>query len=453
MRTDPSRGGEPDRNGVRMGPLWLTPEISRANAVTLLFSSFSIIGLLTFMNVAQPMVLQEILHVPQDKQGALTGNLGALQEGIYMCLVGFLGALSDRHGRRIIYVVGVLTLAVGFVIIPTAGSISELVAFRVVYAVGMSAAAVMLHTCIAEYTQNTSRGRWMGMISLINGMGVLVMSFGLAKLPAWYGTLGFGPAESVRYSLWSMGAYFVGLAIVLRLGLKGRSSLESRAAESVLRLLRRGLAAARTNRRITLSYAMAFAARGDLAVLTAFFFLWLVQAGNDLGMSPSISTARAGMFFGIAQGIALLWGVLMGFVLDRLNRMTVMCVAFALAAAGYLALSQVSDPFGGNMMIPACILVGIGEASAMVAGGVLIGQEAPAKIRGAVMGTFSLMGAGGMLFIVFVGGYAFDYLGRTSPFLLMALINFSVFLAALSVRVPGRRRALAADSAATRLPD
>jgi MFS family permease len=302
----------------------------------------------------------------------------------------------------------------------------------------------MLHTCIAEYSQNATRGKWMGIVSLVNGVATVLTALVLAKMPVWYGEAGFGPVDSIRYSFWTVAAYFALLAALLRFGLKGRSGLEPRDRQSTFRLLVEGFGAARENRRIALSYAMAFAARGDLIVLINFFFLWLVQTGTDLGMSPARSTALAGMYFGIAQGVALIWGVCMGFVFDRLERMTAMCLAFALATVGYFALSQVTDPFGGGFMWVACILVGIGEACAMISGGVLVGQEAPARIRGAVMGTFSLMGAAGMLTILLAGGQVFDRVGRTAPFLMMALINLAVFGGALAVRLPERRRAAAA---------
>ena len=431
-----------DPRGVKLWPFfWLTPEIGRANALTLLYSSFSIIGLLQFLSTMQPMILQEILHVPQGEQGSLIGNLGAMQEGTTMLLAGFLGAFSDRLGRRVIYVIGVLILAVAFFIYPLAGSISQLVAFRLVYAVGMSAATVMLHTCVAEYSQNASRGKWMGVVALMNGIGTIVTALVLAKMPSWFINAGFGPIEAIRYSLWTVAAYFVLLAVLIRFGLKGRSGLEERVRQSTLRLLMEGLGAARENRRIGLAYGMAFAARGDLVVLITFFSLWLVQTGTDLGMPTARSTALYGMYFGAAQGVALLWGVAMGFIFDRLERMTAMCLAFGMATVGYFALSQVTDPFGGGYMWVACILVGIGEACAMIAGGVLIGQEAPARIRGAVMGTFSLMGAAGMLTIVFVGGQVFDLMGRTAPFLMMALINGVVFIGAVAVRSADRRQA------------
>jgi MFS family permease len=432
----------PDTRGIKLWPFfWLTPDVTRANAVVLLFSSFSIIGLLQMMGHLQPMVLHEILHVPQGEQGSLVGNLGSMQEVITILLAGFLGALSDKLGRRVIYVVGVAVLAFGYLIYPLAGSIPELVAYRIVYAVGMSAATVMLHTCIAEYSQNATRGKWMGVVAFVNGVGTVVVALVLAKMPSWFTAAGYSAIDAVRFSMWLVAAYFVFLALLIRFGLQGRSGFERRDAQGTLALLADGLREARANRRIALSYGMAFAARGDLAVLISFFSLWVVQTGTDLGLPTARSTGLAGFYFGIAQLVALIWGVVMGFIFDRLERMTGMCLAFALAAIGYFALSQVTDPFGGGYRWAAFVLVGIGEACAMIAGGVLVGQEAPARVRGAVMGTFSLVGAAGMLTILFAGGRVFDAVGRTAPFLMMALINAAVFIAAVAVRAADKRAA------------
>ncbi len=438
----------PDPRGVKLGPFWLSPEISRSNALILLFSSLSIVGLLQVLTSLQPMILQEIVHVPRGEQGSLVGKLGFLQEMTTIVMAGFFGAFSHRLGRRVIYVAGVAILVVGYFIYPLARSVSELFAFRFVYALGMSAATVMLHTCIAEYSQDASRGRWMGVVATVNGIGTVFTALVLTRMPSWYVNAGFTPVEAVRYSLWTVAAYFVLLAVLIRFGLKGRSALETRDRQSTWRLLGEGFTEARRNRRIGLAYGMAFAARGDLVVLINFFFLWLVHTGTDLGISPARSTALGGMYFGLAQGFGLLAGLGMGFVFDRIERMTAMCLAFGMATIGYFALSQVADPFGGWFMLPACVLVGIGEGCAIVAGGVLIGQEAPARIRGAVMGTFSLMGAAGMLTILLVGGTIFDNIGRTAPFLMMALINAAVFVGAVAVRSADRRQAAAASAPA-----
>jgi len=100
---------------------------------------------------------------------------------------------------------------------------------------------------------------------------------------------------------------------------------------------------------------------------------------------------------------------------------------------GYLALGQIDDPFG-PMMLGACVLVGMGEASVMTAGGVLIGQEAPARSRGAVLGTYSLMGAAGIMVLTFIGGIIFDNIGKTAPFTMMGCINLVILVAALYLR-------------------
>ena len=232
-------------------------------------------------------------------------------------------------------------------------------------------------------------------------------------------------------------AYLLVLAVVIRLGLApGKTHINRR--ESSLKVATRGFAAAKENPRILLAYGMAFASRGDLAILTVFFSLWVVQRGTELGLTTAESLVKAGMLFGLSQLVGLLWSFPMGMIMDRLHRMTAMCVAFGLAAVGYLALGQIDDPFG-SVIIFACVLAGMGEASVMTAGGVLVGQEAPAKSRGAVLGTYSLMGAAGIMVLTFVGGFLFDYMGETAPFTMMGVVNLVVLAAAWYLRQSAMR--------------
>jgi len=417
--------------------------------MVLLFSGFSIISLLTFMTFVQPYFLQEVLHIPEGRQGSLIGALQSLQEAFVILLVSFIGASSDKLGRRLVYVVGVCVFAAAFFIYPLAATEAQLYAFRIFYAFGFAGATVMLHVCLAEYSQESTRGRWLGMVGFFNGLGVVLMAFALSRMPQWYIGLGFDSVQALRLSYWTFGAYLLVLAVILRVGLAtGTTHINRR--DSSLKVAIQGFAAARENPRILLAYGMAFASRGDLAVLTVFFSLWLVQAGNDLGLTAAESTIKAGKLFGLSQLVGLLWSYPIGIILDRLQRMTAMCIAFGLAAVGYFALGQIDDPFG-TVIIVACVLAGMGESSAMIAGGVLIGQEAPAKSRGAVLGTYSLMGAAGIMVLTFAGGVLFDKVGRTAPFIMMACINVIVFASALWLRRSERRttreRATAHDHA------
>jgi len=430
MRHRPKQ--EPDRSGIKLGIFWLPPGISRGNALTLLFSGFSLISLVTFMTFIQPYLLLEILHIPEENQGSLIGTLQSMQEAIVILLASFVGASSDKLGRRLVYVIGVCLFAAGFIIYPLAETIGQLFAFRIVYALGFAGATVMLHVCLAEYSQEATRGRWLGTVGVCNGLGVVLMALVLSRMPQWYIGLGFDSVQAVRLSYWTFAAYLLVLAVVLRLGLApGKTHINRR--ESSLKVATAGFAAARKNPRILLAYGMAFASRGDLAILTVFFSLWVLQRGNELGLTAAESMVKAGMLFGLSQAVGLLWSFPIGMIMDRLHRMTAMCLAFGLAAVGYLALGQIDDPFG-TVIIIACVLAGMGEASAMTAGGVLIGQEAPIKSRGAVLGTYSLMGAAGIMVLTFTGGLLFDHVGRTAPFTMMGCINLVVLAAALWLR-------------------
>ena len=70
----------------------------------------------------------------------------------------------------------------------------------------------------------------------------------------------------------------------------------------------------------------------------------------------------------------------------------------------------------------------------------LIGQEAPKKERGAVIGTFSMFGALGVLIAALIGGRLFDAVSPAAPFVFVGCCTALVLLASIFVRVkaPGR---------------
>ena len=139
------------------------------------------------------------------------------------------------------------------------------------------------------------------------------------------------------------------------------------------------------------------------------------------------------MLFGIIQLSALIWAIFMGVIADRVNRVTGVVIAFGFAAAGYGLMGQVQDPFG-PALIPIAILLGIGEVSVIVTAGALVGQEARASLRGAIVGVRDLVGGLGIMFAGFLGGVVFDAIGRTAPFTMMGILNAALMVLALVVR-------------------
>lgn len=428
----------PDRSGLHAGIYWFMPGYTGVNVVTVMFAAFASLAMLTLVNFIQPYLLEEVYNIPREQQGSLTGNLAALQEVVVIALMGLVGALSDRTGRRILFVIGFIVLGFGYFIYPLAEGMAQIYAFRAVVAVGAAMVPVMLSACLVDIIQECSRGKWLGTTSVCNGLGVLFMGTVLGTMPGRFEDMGFSGAEAGQYTFWIATAMCLMTAVLLHLGLRGGPPPEVKDRPSVLKNFARGAMEARRNPRIALAFASAFIARGDLVVVGTFFSLWFVQVGVDQGMSTGEAMRQAGFLFGaVIQLSALCWAFLMGVICDRVNRTTALAIAFGIAAVGYLWLGSIDDPFAvGSLIIFACIVTGMGETSTVVSSGALLGQEAPPQYRGAVVGVFNKSGAIGILLATFIGGQLIDRFEIPNiPFTMMGICNLIILLAALGVRL------------------
>lgn len=199
-----------------------------------------------------------------------------------------------------------------------------------------------------------------------------------------------------------------------------------------------GLTAAKDSPRLALSYASAFAARGDMVVIGAFYSLWFVRAGADQGVESGEALVKAGISLGALLLANWIWAPIFGIIIDRINRVVALFIAMILATIGYYTIGTVSNPFDMPVMLTATFILGIGEISAIVAGNALLGQEAPPRIRGASVGVFGLVGTAGILFATFAGGLVFDKFGPGAPFTMMAAVNAIIVLLAAIVIFAGR---------------
>ena len=248
----------PDPRGKHVLVYWFMPGYSYLNILTLLYAAVFNLTLLTMVNFVQPYLLEEVLQIPRGEQGALTGFLAALQEVVVISLMGLVGALSDRTGRRVLFAIGFVILSLGYFLYPLASSPEQLIAFRVVVAVGAAILPVMLGASLIDIIQECSRGKWLGTTSIFNGIGVILMSIVFGQLPERFEWMGFSGALAGRYTFWIAAAVGIVSAIVLRLGFKGGPPPEVKDKPSVLKNFARGITEARRNPRIALAYASGF---------------------------------------------------------------------------------------------------------------------------------------------------------------------------------------------------
>ena len=429
----------------------LADGISAGNLWAYLFAAFISSAYAGALAVLQPGLLQ-VMGIPFAEQGQLTGNLAAMQEVLFILLLGVVGAVSDRVGRKAVYIFGLLTTGLGFVLYPFATSVPELVAYRFIVAIGSAAMIGMMVTVIADYSTNKTRGKANGVQGLVATFGAFIPPI-LGALPARFVASGFSEAAAQQATFAVAAALGVSAAVIGMIGLAPKATQVMQSTrESMAKMLVEGAKAAKDTG-VALSYGAAFISRGDLAVTGAFVGLWLVQHGMGVdGMTPSEAMANLVVpaVLVVVSG-ALVGALLMGNLADRISRAAAIPIASGLAAAVYMSMYFVDDPTESWVKI-VLFIMGIAEISAFVSSQALVGQQAEPQRRGAVMGFFGVAGAFGILIGATGGGYVFGAIGPSSPFVIFGALNLVVFIWALlvykRVKVPAWAEQAAADQEA-----
>ena len=419
---------------ARFGFIGLEPGVRARHMWVLLYAAYVTIGLATFDAFATPYVLSTAIGIPTGEQGAIVGQLNVYTELVLLIAYTPLGVLADRIGRRAVYALGFVGLALGYALFPYAGTVTELALVRVIYSIGLGAVTATIATLLADYAVVEHRGRLVGFVGVLNGLGVVSGAALLGRLPKVFADLGHDPFTAGQYTLFVVAGLCLVSACVVGLGLRPGTAVAPEQRPTVRELFRAGFGAAFGNPRIALAYASAFVARGDMVVVGTFLVLWGKVAAMEGGMTAADALSAGRIPFIVAQSSALLWAIAAIFILDRFHRVTGLMVCLGIATTAYLGLALVEDPLD-RANLPFFVLLGVGQISAFLGSQTLIGKEAPAAHRGSVIGAFSLAGGIGILIISGVGGQIFDQIGPRAPFILVGLMNGLVFLAAIMVRL------------------
>lgn len=416
----------------RLGPIWLADGVTNKHVLTLFFASFFSIGILTIISTATNYILDVNLNSPEEKRGTIVGDLGFWTEVTQIVLFAVIGVLADKFGRRPIYVMGILTFGFSYALYPFAENLTELTIYRIIYAAGLAMTTGMLATVVADYPQNASRGKMVAVCGALNGLGVVVISSIYGWLPSFYEGFGYDPIWTGRYTNLTVTGLCMFVAMVIWWGLKPGAPVKKEERLGAVALFKSGFAEAK-NPRIALSYVSAFVARSDVVVVGTFLTLWGYQAAREMGMEPEQAAAASTKIFVISQAAALTWTPLAGIVMDKVNRVTGISFCMLFSAVGFSSLALVDNPLDSSA-IPFFIMLGIGQISAFLGSTILIGQEAPIKKRGSVVGVFNVCGAIGILVTTVVGGRLFDAIAPWAPFLMIGVVNLLLVFAGILIR-------------------
>ena len=156
-----------------------------------------------------------------------------------------------------------------------------------------------------------------------------------------------------------------------------------------------------------------------------------------MGLTPSESMLKVVPVIVITNLISVFWAFIFGWIIDRINRVTAMTIAMGMGMIAYSLIITVDSPLDMSNL-PIFILISCSAIGTVVATASLIGQEAPIRERGTVIGFSSFFGAIGILIATAVGGRLFD-LSPAGPFLLIASVNAVLFIASvyILIKAPG----------------
>jgi len=418
--------------GYRIGPLEFAAGMSGRNAWTYLYVSLAIMPIVGFLSFSQPYVLTEIIGIPPEQHGQVTGLLITMHEIIILALISWAGGLSDRFGRRPLYAIGTFMAGLGFGLYGIASTVGDLYVGRFVYALGLSLVGVMIAVTAADYPAESSRGKLAGVSGLLNGLGIGLATALFAGLPTLFKAQGMSNADAGRYMLFVMAGIAVFTAVIMQLGLKGGTPSGTKARMSLPRILQIGIQQGRDNPRLLVCYAGSFISRADLTLVATFVSLWLQRVGRNEGLDGPEALAKAGLMFALIQGSSLVWAPIAGVLIDRYHRLACVVAALLLGAIGYTLLGLQEHPFSPIGYL-GCVLVGIGQMSVILAVTGLLGQETPLDVRGSVIGLAGLCGSIGILVTSLAGGYLFDHWRISGPIILVGLANLVAFVFAFVV--------------------
>lgn len=420
--------------GGKFGWVRLAPGVSHWNMWAFLYASFATIGLLTFVTVGTPYVLNANLGIPIDQQGTVIGDLTVWSEIGLLMVFGPVGVMADRIGRRGVYVIGFIVMGIAYALYPFATSLPELTVYRMIYAAGVAACTGMLATIVADYPYSPDRGKLVALGGTLNAIGVICVVVILGGLMKSFVDGGADPLAAGRMAHLFIAGLCLISAVVVALGVRKGTPAPQEQRPPVGELVRSAILEAR-NPRIALAYGCAFIARADLVILGTFSTLWGTTAALNDGMPIAEAVATsARMTFGTASLAGLIWLPIMGIILDRINRVTGTLLCMVLTAIGFMSTLLIDDPvLMKNQWI--WVLVGIGNISAFIGAMTLVSAEAPIAKRGVIIGMFNIMGVIGIMVCSVIGGRLFDAWSPAGPFVLIGGLSVLMSIAAVFVRI------------------
>ncbi|HTY89905.1 MAG TPA: MFS transporter [Methanocella sp.] len=374
-------------------------------------------------------IIMPILPYYTQKMGASALDLGLLMASysfMQLIVTPYWGELSDRIGRKPIFLIGLFGYGFSFVIYGIATQLWMLFAARMLggaLAGGIYPASLAY---IADVTEHNERGKIMGLLGAASSIGMI-----------------FGPSVSGILSVWGLNLpFFVTAVAAFVFGILGYLVLEESRAVDVHHPVSRkkvSLLAPLRSRTAVLFILMLLVT----FLISGFQTIFAYYMGGRFGLydAPSpmpllsgyitLSGPAAMAILFTVMGIVgvLCQGVLVGFLIGRIGEGRTALAGMAVTAAGFL-LVNLSGELLSIMLSSSLIAIGTGLATPSLNS--LTSRATDEEHQGSAMGVLGSYGAMGRILGPPLGGLAFD-INVELPYFISAVLSAAGALAAYLV--------------------
>ncbi|WP_424359624.1 MFS transporter [Methanocella sp. MCL-LM] len=383
-------------------------------------------------------VIMPVLPYYSQNMGATAFDLGLLMASysvMQLIFTPFLGELSDRIGRKPVFLIGLFGYGVSFLIYGFATQLWMLFAARMIGGILSGGIYPASLAYIADITSHKDRGRIMGMLGASSGLGMI-----------------FGPALAGGLSMWGLTVPFFTIAAA-SFGFVVLGYLLLRESKSVdVHRLRPGKVSllAPLSSRLWLLFLLALLVTMLMSGFQGTFAYYLMDRFNVLDTPSAMPVAGTTMIVTGPGIMAIMFtvmgitgvicqGMLLGIKIELIGeRFTVITGLFIAAASFFLVLSA-SELV--SLMLFACTLA-LGTGLVVPCLNSLVSKRTDEEHQGAAMGVIGSYNSLGRIIGPPVGGFSFD-IHMDLPFIILGFLaglgGFVAMLRALRLRALERR--------------
>lgn len=405
------------------------PELTRTHFFFLFFNTFIIGMFMSIPAILQPAFMGDIIKIDPAFTGSINSFLQNMSQIATLAFVAMIGSLSDKTGRKVLILLGFITLLVSFYLFKISSTIAValgipadaaasicaalsfvpgraaeftsfapglLVAYvmRFMVGIGLILAYPQFITMVGDYTSDKDRGKGMAMNGMAMGLASILVFGIFGSIMKKSGVMaGFNTAITIA----GIGAVLTALFMKDRMPEKPK---KKQGLKDVIPLVKESKA-------LKAAYLCSLVTRADIVVLATYIVAWGVKIAPSLGMESGAATAKTLLPMILMGVVSFLAFPAIGIMLDKWGRMPTILLSMLLAAVSMLLIAIAPTPFSPLVYVGA-VLAGIGMSGSIAGANTLAIDAAPITMMGAIMGGLNTMQPIGILFFLGLGGVLFD---------------------------------------------